>query len=32
MLREPTVRAELAKAPEMLERVKGLITEAGLAA
>ena len=32
MLREPSVRAELAQAPETLERVKGLMTEAGLAA
>jgi hypothetical protein len=32
MLREPAVRAELANSPEALERVKGLIVDAGLAA
>ena len=32
LLREPEVRAELAQAPEALERVKGLMVEAGLAA
>ncbi len=32
LLREPSSRAELAKAPEALERVKGLLVEAGLAA
>ena len=32
LLREPNIRAELANAPEALERVKGLMVEAGLAA